>query len=148
MIRLIFSALNMLLFFIALFRYRKDIKWALRSGSKCYNCKDFVENERNQIIYSSIDEDFRLCKACERIRKIKLIKSKFSIDTFLIRKYLLSKRFSNVQFYMMIIMGILTISDIFLSIFYKINYIGYISMAFNTIFYTLWLYSVNLSTNK
>jgi hypothetical protein len=143
MIKVILSLINIILLFVTLFRFKRDMRWQLRSGANCYNCKEPIDNENSK--RSFLDEDFRLCQPCERERKIKIVKNKFSIDTIYIKKYFLSKKFHNVQWYMIFFMMVLLSVDLFVSINYNSNLVGYISTSFNTIFYILWIYSVNLA---
>lgn len=142
MIKLIFSVFNLILLFIALLRFRRDMRWELRSGINCYNCKDFIGIEKKP----SLVEDFRLCSSCERDRKIRIVKNFLSIDTISCKKYFLSRKFGNIQWYMLVVMLILLASDLFLSIKYDYELVGYISTGFNTIFYLLWIYVINIST--
>ena len=146
MIKVIISVFNLVLLFIALFRFKRDMRWEFRSGVACYNCKETIENKEPHIRPSFMDEDFRLCQSCERERKIKIVKNLFSIDTISIKKFFLSKRFLNIQWYMIAFMLVFLATDLFISINFDFNSFGYISIGFNSIFYLLWIYSVNLAS--
>ncbi len=146
-------SLFQLLGVLAIFSYNfymikkgKSILYDLSTGVKCYNCKSETGHQRNTIEDMSNTKNFKLCKSCERDQKLDNLVNKFRFDKIKFKKFALSDKFNKkLIFYFLGYIAFCILIDVFLSYFFKVNFMTKTLNLCSLVFSLFTLYRTKLT---
>ena len=119
-----------------LMKKKKSISYDLSTGVKCYNCKSETGHQRNTIEDITNTNNYKLCKSCERDRKLDSIVSPFKFDKIKFKRFFLSDSFNKkLIIYFFVYIALCILIDSFIFYFFKIpimsKTLNFSSLAFS-----------------
>ena len=154
---LLFSFVPFILIFIYLRMLRKRtlISFYIKSGIRCYSCKDEIITIMDEEYFNSLrkmeeeeKDTYRLCTSCERNRSIDILFSKKRGQIMLeLKKFILSSKYDKIQ--RVIIIGCMALPIIGLIVKYAFgfeNHLSDVSNLINTIIWSFMIFQLRATT--
>jgi hypothetical protein len=140
-----------IIYYFSMVKKRKYIFTDLRSGERCYSCKDKIEMDSSEILNILVNDkkNYRLCQACQREEKLDgLINKNKSSIIHKSKLKLIDERFNNKARILLISIVFLLIVDFTLKFVFDIRWFAYFYNFFLVFYWSIMIYRHKLISIK
>jgi hypothetical protein len=131
------------MYYFNILRKTKYISTDLKTGERCYSCKDKMDIDRMDILDILVHDkkNYRLCKSCERDEKLDgLINKDKSSRLHKLKLYLIGTEFDKTTRILLTSIVLFLIIDMILKLKFDIKWFSYFYNTFLALYWLLMIY--------